>query len=69
MRRGGSGVAVLMNPSDRNVTLYRKGQEPRVFRDTDPRKIGDEMPSFTLDARTIFDASDASDASEAGVHE
>ena len=55
----GSDVAVLINPRDRSVTLYRKGREPRVFRDAEALPIGEEMPGFTLDAAAIFAASEA----------
>jgi hypothetical protein len=55
----GSDVAVLINPRDRSVTLYRKGQEPLVFRDAEALPIGDEMRGFTLDAAAIFEASEA----------
>jgi Uma2 family endonuclease len=52
----GSGVAVLLNPSDRSVTLFRKGQEPAIVRDAGKVTIGDEMPGFTLDAQAVFEA-------------
>jgi Uma2 family endonuclease len=52
----GSDVAVLLNPRDRTVTLYRKGSAPIVIRDAGPVTIGDEMPGFILDAQAVFDA-------------
>jgi Uma2 family endonuclease len=54
----GSDVAVLINPRDRSVTLYRQGQDPLVFRDARSLPIGDEMPGFALDAAAIFEASE-----------
>jgi Uma2 family endonuclease len=55
----GSAVAMLINPRDRSVTLYRKGQHPHVFCDAGRLTIGAEMPGFTLDAAAIFEASEA----------
>jgi Uma2 family endonuclease len=54
----GSGVAVLRNPRDRSVALYRKGCDPLVFRDAGAVTIGPEMPNFILDARAVFEASE-----------
>lgn len=52
----GSDVAVLINPRDRSVTLYRAGREPAVVPDATLVTIGDELPGFTLDAAAIFAA-------------
>ncbi len=57
----GTDVAILLNPRDRTVTLYRKACEPVVVLDSGPVTIGDEMPGFTLDVRAVFDASEAPD--------
>lgn len=51
----GSRVAVLLNPRDRSVTLYRDGA-PAVVRDALLVTIGSEMPGFELDAGAVFDA-------------
>jgi Uma2 family endonuclease len=50
----GSGVAVLVNPRDASVTLYRTGCAPRLVRAATRVEIGPEMPGFTLDAAAIF---------------
>src|SRR5450631_3708370 len=52
----GSDVAVLVDPRERAVTLYRKGAPPVVIRDAVHVAIGSEMPGFTLDARAVFAA-------------
>jgi Uma2 family endonuclease len=54
--RNGSAVAVLINPRERSVTLYRPDREPVVIRDATAVDIGDELPGFTLDATAIFAA-------------
>jgi Uma2 family endonuclease len=52
----GSGVAVLLNPRDRSVTLYRKNHAPLVVRDAQLVTIGGELPGFRLDASAVFAA-------------
>jgi Uma2 family endonuclease len=52
----GSAVAVLLNPRDRSVTLYRPGQEPVRVADIAAVVIGQEMPGFVLDAVAVFAA-------------
>ena len=52
----GSDVAVLLDPRERAVTLYRKGALPVVIGDAVRVAIGSEMPGFTLDARAVFAA-------------
>jgi Uma2 family endonuclease len=52
----GSRIAVLLNPRDRSVTMYRDGQTPLVVRDALLVTIGSEMPGFELDAGAIFNA-------------
>jgi len=52
----GSDVAVLLNPRNRSVTLYRRGQEPITAPDITAVVIGDEMPHFILKAQDVFDA-------------
>jgi Uma2 family endonuclease len=50
----GSRVAVLLDPRDRTVTLYRNGRAPVVVPDATLVDIGEEMPGFTLDAAAVF---------------
>lgn len=50
----GSHVAVLLNPRNRTVTIYRDGQMPVVVRDALFLSIGPEMPGFELDIGAIF---------------
>jgi Uma2 family endonuclease len=52
----GSLVAVLLNPRDRSVMLYRPGQEPVRADDIGAVVIGQEMPAFVLDAVAVFAA-------------
>jgi len=52
----GSAVAVLVNPRDRSVTIYRPGRAPVVVRDATTVEIGAELPGFTLDAAAVFSA-------------
>jgi Uma2 family endonuclease len=54
----GSDVAVLLDPRERSVTLYRKHEAPTVVRAATAVVIGAEMPGFTLDAAAVFDACD-----------
>jgi len=52
----GSAVAVLINPRDRAVTIYRPGCPPVVVREATTIEVGEELPGFTLDASAIFAA-------------
>ncbi|MGH7728446.1 MAG: Uma2 family endonuclease [Vulcanimicrobiaceae bacterium] len=53
--RNGARVAVLLNPRNRRVRLYRPSREPEVSENPDDLPIS-EMPGFRLDARAIFAA-------------
>jgi len=53
----GSGVAVLLDPRDRSVSLYRKGCDTVIIRDAGAVAIGPEVPGFILDAPAVFEAS------------
>lgn len=52
----GSGVAVLLDPRNRSVTLFRIGGRQMLLRDARLVAIGDEMPGFVLDVRAVFEA-------------
>ncbi len=52
----GSAVAVLINPRDRSVTLYRPACEAVVVRNATTVEVGEELPGFTLDAAAVFTA-------------
>lgn len=50
----GSRIAVLVNPRDASVTLYRPGREPETIAGATLVEIGPEMPGFVLDAAAVF---------------
>jgi Uma2 family endonuclease len=52
----GSDVAILLNPRDRSVTVFRRTQDPHRAPDASAVTIGAEMPGFILDAEAVFDA-------------
>jgi Uma2 family endonuclease len=52
----GSDVAVLLNPRNRSVTMYRRNDERQIAPDIAAVRIGDEMPGFLLSAQAVFDA-------------
>jgi Uma2 family endonuclease len=52
----GSAVAVLIDPRDHSVTLYRPGREPLAIGEATAVEIGNELPGFVLDAAAVFAA-------------
>ena len=52
----GVGVALLVDPADRSVLLFRPGEMPRPLRGPDPIDVGEILPGFELTVQELFDA-------------
>ncbi len=50
----GVQVAALVDPADRSVLLFRRGQEPRALRGDDVLEFGEALPGFQLPVRALF---------------
>ena len=50
----GVAVALLVDPADRSVLLFRPGQVPRPLRGPDPIDLGEILPGFELTAEDLF---------------
>jgi len=58
--RTGTPVAVLLDPRDRSVRIFRSlGAQPEILFNPTAAPICEEMPGFTLDAKAVFDACEA----------
>jgi Uma2 family endonuclease len=51
----GTLVAVKIDPRPRTVTVYRKGQSPVVFSESDDLVIDDLLPGFRLRVSKLFE--------------
>ena len=52
----GVQIALLVDPYDESVLLFRPTQVPVAFSDGDRIEIGDVLPGFELTAATLFEA-------------
>jgi Uma2 family endonuclease len=50
----GVRIAVLVDPGDRSVVLFRPGQLPRALRGDDRIDLDDVLPGFRLTAADLF---------------
>jgi len=52
----GVQVALLVDPADESVLLFRQDAAPRALRGPDPIDLADVLPGFQLTAGELFDA-------------
>jgi Uma2 family endonuclease len=52
----GVSVALLVDPADRSVVVFRPNQSPRALRGSDQIDVNDVLPGFTLSVREVFDS-------------
>lgn len=52
----GVPLALLVNPRDESVRLFRPGVGPVVLRGTDAVEVGDILPDFHLTVADLFSA-------------
>jgi Uma2 family endonuclease len=52
----GVHVALLVDPGDKSIVLFRPNQIPRALRDRDVVDIGDVLPGFMLTVAAVFAA-------------
>jgi Uma2 family endonuclease len=50
----GAQIAVLIDPSERTVEVYRPGREPEIHRSPERVALDPELPGFMLDLEPIF---------------
>ena len=51
----GVGAALLVDPTDESVLVFRPGSVPTGLHDADQIDLGDILPGFALTVRDIFD--------------
>jgi Uma2 family endonuclease len=52
----GVRIALLVDPEDESVIVFRPGSEPTVRRAADQIELGDVLPGFQLRAEELFDS-------------
>lgn len=52
----GVGVALLVDPDDASILVFRPGKAPRMLRESDRVDLDDILPGFNLVARELFAA-------------
>jgi Uma2 family endonuclease len=52
----GAKIAVLIDPDQRAVEVYRPGREPEIHRDPAAVALGPELPGFVLDLKPLFES-------------
>ena len=50
----GAQIAVLIDPSERTVEVYRPGREPEIQRSPEAGALDPELPGFMLDLEPVF---------------
>jgi len=50
----GARIAILIDPYERTVEVYRPGREPQTHRDPSTFALDPELPGFILDLEPIF---------------